>query len=71
MAYYYNKHNCNHEDKISYYKKNINDPTSNFHKKYQVKEKETDSLIIDENTVYEIDQDCIKKYLKSNNNKKI
>lgn len=71
MAYYYYKNNCNHEDKIPYHLKKRKDPTSNFYKEYHVKDKETDSLIIDNNTVYEIDEDCIKKYLKSvNKNKK-
>ena len=62
MTYYYNKNSYNHEGKTPYTKKNIKDPTSNFQK--------TDSLIVDNNTVYEIDEECIKKYLNSINKNK-
>ncbi len=70
MTYYYNKNNCNHEDKAPYTKKDRKDPTSNFHKRFQTREEKTDSLIIDSNTVYEVDEECIEKYLSSVNKKK-
>ena len=43
-----------------YYRRNKNNQRSSWSKNYDDKKNE-DTLIIDGNTVYEIDQECIKK----------
>lgn len=62
MDYYSKRNNYSMNTRRSYYQ--------NEQRPNRKKDIDLDTLIIDENTVYELDDECIKKYMKSSVSRK-
>ncbi len=71
MDYYYSKNNSNLNKNRSHYQNQRTPLNSDYIKDLRDMNSIQDTLIIDGNTVYEIDEECFEKLVKSNKSKRI